>query len=395
MFAQSGAHVVRGTINVALANANGMVVLTDSMQTISDQGDDHQLPDPAQKLFRLDDKTVCAIAGFLREDFPTAPPFDTAMARILATFKNQLSQQPVPDFDAKLQALRFLVEFYLNAAANLNEVTPGLNPDHTYESELIVAGYDANGAAKLGTIEMTETTEQGPDGHFYRVNTSVPATESVNHELLRVVHGIPDVGNRILDTPQDFSESSAVRTYEQSLKRHKGASLTTPQMEELAKYIAAQTAHVHKAVGGPNQVAVLANGTIAIPDQPAFPEPEGLPNLWLIMGAQMNGRLPFEDYSKHRATRLWIRATFDDMKMETVDLDGQFFYACTIRDSIVRYNGGTTGLDASNDVMGSWLVLGPLATSTEDSRDEIQRLRSLFTWRSDQPPQGGEPFPPN
>src|SRR5947209_12189144 len=58
-----------GTINVVVANDNGLIVLTDSMLTefrrglngILTQG---QLKDPAQKLFRIDDKTVCAFAGF-------------------------------------------------------------------------------------------------------------------------------------------------------------------------------------------------------------------------------------------------------------------------------------------------------------------------------------------
>ena len=45
-----------GTINIVLANEKGIVVLTDSMITL---GDGHQSPDPAQKLFKLDDRTVC------------------------------------------------------------------------------------------------------------------------------------------------------------------------------------------------------------------------------------------------------------------------------------------------------------------------------------------------
>src|SRR5437773_8729278 len=58
--------VVHGTINVALGNKNGIVVLTDSMLTTGD----HQLPNPGEKLFKLDDHTVCAIAGFVSAPGP-------------------------------------------------------------------------------------------------------------------------------------------------------------------------------------------------------------------------------------------------------------------------------------------------------------------------------------
>src|ERR1700735_4007457 len=56
--------VSRGTINVVLANQNGIIALTDSMVTAGRK----QLREPAQKLFKLDDRTVCTIAGFLSSD---------------------------------------------------------------------------------------------------------------------------------------------------------------------------------------------------------------------------------------------------------------------------------------------------------------------------------------
>jgi hypothetical protein len=46
------------TINVALGNENGMVVLTDSMLTAGAR----QRPDPGQKLFKSDDRTACSLA---------------------------------------------------------------------------------------------------------------------------------------------------------------------------------------------------------------------------------------------------------------------------------------------------------------------------------------------
>jgi hypothetical protein len=78
----SGA-VLGGTLNVVLANKNGAVVLTDSM--LSDESGPVPIPrpeTPGQKLFQLDDKTICAIAGFasVPRIFPEFSPSVSAVA---------------------------------------------------------------------------------------------------------------------------------------------------------------------------------------------------------------------------------------------------------------------------------------------------------------------------
>ena len=83
--------VVHGTVNIALGNKYGWVVLTDSMVTSGD----HQLPQPAQKLFRLDDETVCAIAGFGSASSPSVPDLNTSSAAIIYEYVRQSAgQQP-------------------------------------------------------------------------------------------------------------------------------------------------------------------------------------------------------------------------------------------------------------------------------------------------------------
>ena len=61
--------VIRGTLNAALANTNGIVVVTDSIQTSGS----HQLTDPGKKLFKVDQDTVCTIAGFGSEKLSCSP----------------------------------------------------------------------------------------------------------------------------------------------------------------------------------------------------------------------------------------------------------------------------------------------------------------------------------
>jgi hypothetical protein len=57
----SEAETFSGTVNVVLANSNGIVVLTDSLLTGERNGVQVRLP--GQKLFVLDDKTVGTLAG--------------------------------------------------------------------------------------------------------------------------------------------------------------------------------------------------------------------------------------------------------------------------------------------------------------------------------------------
>src|SRR5258706_9342798 len=102
--------VVHGTINVALGNENGIVVLTDSMLTAGAQ----QRPDPGQKLFKLDDRTVCAIAGFVSAAAVSAPPtsppvavpdLNTNTSAIIHEYIRQSARQAPQTIAEKLRAL--------------------------------------------------------------------------------------------------------------------------------------------------------------------------------------------------------------------------------------------------------------------------------------------------
>jgi len=386
LFAESEGKIIRGTINIAFANASGIVVLTDSMQTYRDQTGEHQLKEPGQKLFRLDDRTVCTIAGFGSQSFPTAPTFNTDMAGILATFKDQLSQHPVPQFAAKLEALAYIVGFYLSAAADINDFVPAQDRSgQQYTLELILAGYDADGAPKLGTVVMTEAVEVAAAGDRFWSPNVVTQVTPVKPEFAYIVHGMPDVASKILGTPQEFLDNPAVVRYAQSAKNDRGESLTVSDMEALAKFIAVESAKAHPEVGGADQIAVLASGGVVL-DQPTFPEPKRQMNIAVVTNSRIEGTFPFYFApGSHPPLFLWIGSTFDGLRTPGLVLDGQFFYGCKVRNSVVRYDGGFTGLDASDEIIDSWLVPGPHATSTTVSRSELSRLKKSFGWRADEP----------
>src|SRR5215469_8291882 len=92
--------VVHGTVNIALANKNGLVVVTDSMLTA---GDGKQLDQPGQKLFKLDDQTVCAIAGFVSAGGPT-PELSANTSALIQEYVRQSRGQPRQSISEKLRA---------------------------------------------------------------------------------------------------------------------------------------------------------------------------------------------------------------------------------------------------------------------------------------------------
>lgn len=75
---------------------------------------------------------------------------------------------------------------------------------------------------------------------------------------------------------------------------------------------------------------------------------------------------------------LWIRSTF--IAVPHLRIDGQFFYGCEIRDSVVEYAGGLTDFGTTNTTVNSTIVPGtPMISATE-----FLRVKSQFKW-TDQP----------
>lgn len=351
-----------GTVNIALANANGIVLLTDSVKSTEGRA----LPEPTQKLFQLDDKTVCSIAGFVSETGWPRPQFDTEVAGIVADFKDKLSTQPIPDLEVKLRALGFLVGFYIDLVANRSEVVVGPGKPEDYIFQVIVAGYDADGKPKIGKLVLSPVSQQSPDGHKFWSHTVSPEMHQVGRKLVPVLGGIPYVSNEVLNSPQKFSsDSKVVRRYMSAMRRDRGESLTLQEMAALASYMAAQTTKRYPSVvGPPNQIAVLTHGKIVKLEQPHFSNPPRPMKFALMVNLRIQRDLmaatPPDTYM------LWIRSEFVGFRNPRLRLDDQFFYGCVIRDSIVEYGGGLTDFGPTNTVVNSFILPGyPVGSQTE------------------------------
>jgi hypothetical protein len=146
--------VFTGTVNIVLANANGIVAITDSNQTWhSSSGEPFTSQQPGQKLFRIDDRTVCTIAGFGSTPLPNFPEFANSAAGVLDRYATKLrSNGGVHSFREKLTSLRALFEFQLAGIGNLQHLHA--EDLRNYDFELILAGYDTDGTAKIGKIVL-------------------------------------------------------------------------------------------------------------------------------------------------------------------------------------------------------------------------------------------------
>ncbi len=371
---QESSVILGGTVNVALGNANGLVVLTDSRQTLTDSTG-QQRPDPteAQKLIVLDDRSVCAVAGFGTIRLPTAPQFNVGIMGILAQVRDDFVGRP-QTFNAKLLTISNLVQFYISAVANLNEYQPHPVPSRQYFFALYLAGYDLDGNPKIGRLELTGTPQVLNNGKADWSFTRSITVEPVGPGITGGVQGIWDIGEQILSHPEQDDTDAAVHKYSESMRADSGASLTIGDMEALAVHIAQKTSDAHPAqVGGSLQVCILQNGKIQQLKQPTFPPPERPFPFILVNESTFDGK--FSDIIKSTAPRLFVRCTF--LKNPTLDIDKDFFVDSDIRDATVYYDGGDTFFDPSNRVTNSVLILGPHANWQSSI---VRELVTKFQW---------------
>jgi 20S proteasome alpha/beta subunit len=273
--------VVHGTINVVLANKNGMVVLTDSMLTAGDE----QLSTPGKKLFRLDDHSVCAIAGIIASPSGSYKELDLSTVAAVDDYASQIGVGPPISIGQKLRELAFLLNINISAVENVRNANgKSLNPD-SYVLQLIVAGYDTDGVLKIGKVNLRSRNRQGN----FDSEIESGQIRSVTDNLEREFSGIPDKAELIMAHPETVTQDDAISAYYTSLKSDLGRSLTLGQMTELAKRLKYYSTLAHREVGGPDQIALLQNGKITSFWQPPFPNSAQARRFSLIVASSFSG----------------------------------------------------------------------------------------------------------
>ncbi|MGA8153114.1 MAG: hypothetical protein WB952_19340 [Terriglobales bacterium] len=378
--------VFRGTVNIVLGNTNGIVALTDSQQTGLDvDGTPSRSDTPSQKLFRIDDQTVCTIAGFASVPLPGFPDFINSAAGIMDRYISELHDHPGPhSFQEKLTSLAFLLEYFFEGIENLQTLKP--QQANRYEFDLILAGYDLDGTPKIN--KLTLTSDVSSSG-YAKVNVSILPPKIVRHDLEHETAGIGgDVAENILKEPQQFKEEKAISRYAVSLTDR--SSLTASEMRALASSLARHASNVYRIpdaqghfiplVGGSDQVAILNKGQIEDIDQPDFfkPRPENIYEFGFIMGLNEDGG-GIPGIALNRTTKgeigLYLRMTFAN---GLVNLDRGYFYGDKFVNTSLFYRGGDVLGFQNNDVNGCTLILGPLV---DHSLPAVQELLTKYHWK--------------
>jgi hypothetical protein len=382
--------VLTGTVNIVLANANGIVVLTDSNQT-------GRLPDgtlftsplPARKLFRIDDRTVCTIAGFGSRPFPGYQvhgyEFIGSAGGVLERYSADLrSLGGVHTFHEKLTTLRFQFDMLLFNLGNLQHLGPGQVEDYGFT--LILAGYDSDGTAKIGKLVFTPSLSA--NGTFYPV-IKPAIEENVGRELMHETAGIGGAAvENILEYPGQLAGEPEIGTYATSLAKDHGSSLTITQMESLARSLAHHAASVNPyvslgnfrfrevlLVGGPDQIAIMEKGVTQRVEQPDVSSSNGM----LEMPFSFIERSRFEGDSippNASTIELFLKNIFRG-PME-VTLDAAYYFDNDFGNVTLYYDGGVILFDSSNRVTDCVLHLGPHA---DRQSAVVQELITRFPWK--------------
>jgi hypothetical protein len=226
--------VFGGTLNVVLANKNGAVILTDSM--LSDESDPVPVPHPevpGQKLFQLDDKTICAIAGFVSVP-GLFPEFSPSVSAIVNDLSEQLRRNPRQPLEFKLSALAMLVSRNITAISDLRAAANNPLRANNYLSVLTFVDYDLDGMLKIGQVQLAANPEHMEEG---AVVTSVQIV-SVGDRLTHALAGKWETANKILNDPASRPHDELLTRLKASLVSDEGASLTLDEMRGIASSLA-------------------------------------------------------------------------------------------------------------------------------------------------------------
>jgi hypothetical protein len=377
--------VLGGTLNVALANKNGAVVLTDSM--LSDESGPVPVPHPetpGQKLFQLDDKTICAIAGFVSAP-GLFPEFSPSVSAVVNHFSEELKRNPPQSLDVKLTALAMLMGQNISAIAALRAAANKPLRAKNYFSTITLVGYDLDGMLKIGQVHL-----EADPGHMDRgaVMTKVQIV-SVGDGLTRGLAGKWETANKLLSDPASKPNDEMLTRLKVSLASDGGASLTLNDMRGIALSLVSYTAQADRTVGGDNQIAEVTQGRATIVEQRQFPEPqETLVRFSLLVGenmeaAQTPGQKPPSTLAEIKPTAvevapgssgLFVQADFARVRQQ---LDGTYFYLSKFDHCVISYKGGPFYFDDNNEIRDSYLLLDP-KVDTKDPK--VKNLIQKHMW---------------
>jgi hypothetical protein len=250
-----------GTINILLANKNGLVLLTDSRLSNATQ----QPAGEGQKLFVLDDHTICSIAGFYSDNGPNIGnrhPVATVVPGIIGVFlkeKNPAESSGglhLGEVASKLNRLAAIYKFALDRVETLNQIN-GMT-QRPSSVILTIAGYQGSELHVEGLSLIPSLT-----GDKWSYVQSDPYSEQVKNTLVKRITGVTTVADDIFEQPQKYSSSAVLSYFAKEIDKNDGQDLTIKDLNQVADQIEFLTsAKFRNVVGGERQIAILRNGHV-------------------------------------------------------------------------------------------------------------------------------------
>jgi hypothetical protein len=417
-----------GTINILLANENGLVAVTDSMLSTPD---DRHYPGH-QKLFQIDDQTIATMAGSYSRPGLGVPNhrLDLWVPNIMTRFALQQralsrSNQNLP-YASKFE--RFEELFAQALTANLQAAIvadPTLKVPLVEPIELTLAGFDLDGSLKVGEVTLTpKLTPSGvefgisglprvgqslptcelrgsPDQDGYYGPFGLPRPRVVGKGLFCEIAGListqPDgdiaqdegvpLVERILNARSISPEPLALRAYYAS--ETSDQPLSIEQLADLARaledLVARQEAFTNKQrIGGEKYLAILHRGIVE--GAPVKNEIRQNAGTALIgpkvfnSGADCTGMSPgtkgFSLDGPADNVQVGIAVTNCDVDL----VDGAIYHDSKFINGNLLYSGaGPLHFAGTNTVQGTTLKLNE---SVDLKRGDVRDLICNFPWKA-------------
>jgi hypothetical protein len=201
-------NLYHGTLNLCIANKNGIVVVTDSRASSVDLKGNFIAEDWHQKLFQISEKIVVTIAGYNRVPLKKTPLFHAPAAGVILNYIEDMRQKKhEPTYQEVIHALPFLIGFYLDSVSNIKELSEPENKvrPEDYHFVMMVIG-DDNGTMKISEIDVGLKRKQNFTGDYF-----LSAEESVKEKIIN--------GFESCAVGQSVIADSDLQQYRKSLKK--------------------------------------------------------------------------------------------------------------------------------------------------------------------------------
>jgi hypothetical protein len=272
--------MLHGTVNIILANKNGLVAVTDSRLSHFKLNNRPEAVGVAQKLFQLDAETICTVAG----DYAVyGPPIEDneilgigIVSRAIADLTKKQEWKSIHSVADKSRFLTSQIAMYFQTYLTLNQF---IGIRKKFGLQVTVAGYDSSGISVIqsnlignesSSFILPEPLEHHEPGQPCGPVTG-ETTAVIKDSFKSFLAGIPDFYNCILEFPEDKiggisdADKQSISVYRVAKTSGSLDNLTLNDLRKLAVAMAHYSEFQDTPqIGGEVQIATMANHSVSM-----------------------------------------------------------------------------------------------------------------------------------